>query len=157
VADPRLDDATNALRELILAGESYRLAAADYLGLTISESQAVSYLLARGELGQGELGAALGFNSSSTTALVDRLERNEFAERVPDPHDRRRSLIRLSQSGRDALAEVRSWMADAFADIPADDLARVTAAIATVSQGLRSTAESVPSTDDAHPKPPRRR
>ena len=68
------EEAVAALRELILAGEQYRLAAARYLGLTVSESQAISYLMARGPMGQTDLGAALGFNTSSTTALVDRLD-----------------------------------------------------------------------------------
>src|SRR6185437_4152863 len=87
-----LEDAVAALREVILAGEQYRRAASRHLGLTISESQAVSYLMARGPMGQTELGAALGFNTSSTTALVDRLERSTIAERVAHPTDRRRSI-----------------------------------------------------------------
>ena len=159
MTDQRLGAAIEALRELILAGERYRLAIADHLGLTISESQAVSYLLARGELGQSELGATLGFNSSSTTALVDRLERNALAERVADPHDRRRTLIRLSESGRRAVDDVQSWMADAFTDIEAADLPAVTATIGALTAGLRSTTEHVPAAagSNGRGKPLRRR
>lgn len=41
----------------------------------------------------GRLGAELGLNSASTTALVDRLERAGHIRRVRDTHDRRRVLL----------------------------------------------------------------
>ena len=48
----------------------------------------------------GELGAGLGLSSASTTALVDRLEAAGMARREPDPQDRRRVLVTLSDSAR---------------------------------------------------------
>ncbi|AZM93037.1 MarR family transcriptional regulator [Streptomyces sp. W1SF4] len=43
----------------------------------------------------GLLGTRLGLNSAGTTSVVDRLERLGHVERVRDPADRRRVLIRV--------------------------------------------------------------
>jgi DNA-binding MarR family transcriptional regulator len=135
--------AVAALRELILAGEQYRLAVAHRLGLTVSESQAISYLMARGPMGQTELGAALGFNTSSTTALVDRLERNAVAVRVPHPTDRRRSIVHLTPSADQGLAEVQSWMSSAFEKIRSADLPALTADLLVLAESLHARATEV--------------
>lgn len=142
-ADVPIDRAGSALRELILAGEQYRLVVADYLGLTVSESQAVSYLFARGAMGQSELGEALGFNTSSTTALVDRLERNNIAERVPHPTDRRRSTVQLSAEGRKTVATATGWITHAFDDIAPDHLTELTTTLHTLADSLRAHTAQV--------------
>ncbi|SOD75169.1 DNA-binding MarR family transcriptional regulator [Jatrophihabitans sp. GAS493] len=139
-----IDAAVAALRELILAAESYRQVVAAKLALTVSETQAVSYLFARGRMGQGELGAAMGFNTSSTTALVDRLERNSIAERVADPNDRRRSIIQLTPDGNMAVAAAREWFLHAFDQIPSGDLAEVADVLLVLAGGLRARTESIP-------------
>src|SRR6476660_1786875 len=113
------DDATVALRELILAGERYRIAVAARLDLTVNESRTISYLLARGPMGQTELSTALGLTTSSTTTLLDRLEQREMVRRVPDPSDRRRSSVEIPESGAIRLREVRDWMPHAFDPIGA--------------------------------------
>src|SRR5215203_3657761 len=120
-----LEDATAALRELILAGERYRIAVAGHLDLTVNESRAISYLLARGPMGQTDLAAALGLTTSSTTTLVDRLEQREMVRRVPDPVDRRRSTVDLPESGIRQIREVRDWMPHAFDAIDDGELATV--------------------------------
>ncbi len=136
------DDATIALRELILVGERYRIAVAAHLDLTVNESRAISYLLARGPMGQTDLSAALGLTTSSTTTLLDRLEQRQMAVRVPDPKDRRRSTVEIPESGMRRLREVRDWMPHAFDALDADDLADAAATLRTIADSLRAvTAE----------------
>lgn len=142
--DECLAEAVAALREVILAGEYYRLKAAAHLGLSVSESQAVSYLLARGPVGQTDLANALGFNTSSTTALIDRLERRGIAERRPHAHDRRRSNVQLSEAGFRALADVPTWMADAFSSIETTELAGLTTQLRAIAVALHALAASRP-------------
>jgi DNA-binding MarR family transcriptional regulator len=137
------DDATVALRELILAGERYRIAVAAHLDLTVNESRAISYLLARGPMGQTELSAALGLTTSSTTTLLDRLEQREMVRRVPDPNDRRRSTVELPESGVRRLREVRDWMPQAFDVFDAGDLSEVAATLGTVAASLREVTERI--------------
>ena len=153
-----LDQAAAGLREIILAGEHYRQVVADHLGLTISESQAVSYLLSRGAMGQSELGEALGFNTSSTTALVDRLERNSIAERIPHPTDRRRSTVQLSAAGRKTVGAATGWLVQAFDHVPPDTLAALAGTLHTLADDLRARAAKVPARPRVVSRPaPRRR
>ncbi len=142
-ADSPLDRAGFALREVILAGEEYRQVVANYLGLTISESQAVSYLFSRGAMGQSELGEALGFNTSSTTALVDRLERKTIAERIPDPADRRRSTVQLSAAGRRSVTAATGWLVHAFDHMEPADLPDLAHTLNTLADDLRARAAQV--------------
>ena len=90
------EEAVRSLRSLILAGERYRQVMSNYVGLGVTEAQAVSYLTVHGDQGQNELAAGLGLSSGASTALVDRLERQGIAERYPHPSDRRRTLVRLT-------------------------------------------------------------
>lgn len=145
------DDATIALRELILAGERYRIAVAAHLDLTVNESRAISYLLARGPMGQTELSAALGLTTSSTTTLLDRLEQREMVRRVPDPNDRRRSTVELPESGVRKLREVRDWMPQAFDVFDDGDLSEVAATLGTVAASLREVTERIDTSPTSSP------
>ncbi len=142
-SSPLVDDAVVAMRELILAGEHYRSAIAVHLGLTVNESQAVSYVFARGPIGQGELAAAMGFTTSSTTALVDRLERRGIAERRNDPSDRRRAIIALSAQGEAELDGVRTWMGNAFSGLEPHEVETARTLLLTLASNLRGFTDSV--------------
>jgi DNA-binding MarR family transcriptional regulator len=153
-----IDHAAAGLREVILAGEQYRHVVANYLGLTISESQATSYLFLRDTMGQTELGEALGFNTSSTTALIDRLERNGIAERIPHPTDRRRSLVRLSKSGRKTVADATGWITHAFDRIDPAQLDALGDTLHTLAVDLRARTAKIPDEPSAAARSrPRRR
>ena len=148
------DDATVALRELILAGERYRIAVAARLDLSVNESRTISYLLARGAMGQTELSTALGLTTSSTTTLLDRLEQREMVRRVPDPSDRRRSSVEIPESGVIRLREVRDWLPQAFDAFDGDDLHDVAATLGTLAASLREVTTRI---DTSHTSSPGRR
>ena len=136
--EPAVVEAVEALRELILAGDHYRQNMTAYLNLDMSQTQALSYLYNRGDMGQSELGALLGFNTSSMTALVDRLERAGIAERRPHPSDRRRSVVHLTSSGRQAIRTTGRWFVRAFDHIDASQLPDLTAAFTAIAADLRT-------------------
>lgn len=148
------DDATIALRELILAGERYRIAVAAHLDLTVNESRTLSYLLARGPMGQTDLSAALGLTTSSTTTLLDRLEARDLVRRLPDPEDRRRSTVDIPRAGMERLRAVRDWMPHAFDAFDADALPEVTTVLSTLSASLATITAEI---DAAHAPSPGRR
>jgi DNA-binding MarR family transcriptional regulator len=52
----------------------------------------------------------------SMSALVDHLEKHGYAERVPDPHDARASLVRLTARGRAYGKAIRQFARDVEAD-----------------------------------------
>jgi len=138
------DDAVRSLRALILAGERYRQALSDSVGLGITETQAVSYLTVHGDRGQNELAADLGLSSGASTALVDRLERQGIAERYPHPSDRRRTLVRLSDRGHEVVRQSRDWLGTAFHDVPPGELETLAGTLRSLAGRLneRSTAVS---------------
>ncbi len=55
------------------------------------------------QLSPGQLVQQTLVTSGTMTNRVDRLERNGFVERRPDPGDRRGVLVRLTTSGRDVV------------------------------------------------------
>jgi DNA-binding MarR family transcriptional regulator len=138
--EPELVTAVEALRELILAGEKYRQMVTAYLGLDTSQTQALSYLYSRGEMGQGELGALLGVNTSTMTALVDRLERDGIAQRRPHPTDRRRLVVDLTDGGRQAIRITGRWFVRAFDHVEPSALPALSVTLTAIAADLRAHA-----------------
>ena len=132
-----LPEAVRNLRALILAGEHYRQTLSGAIGLGTTESQALSYLAVHGESGQSVLARDLGLTSSASTALVDRLERQGVAERVPHPHDRRRLIVRLTDRGRAVVDESYTWLAATLEQVDPAELAQVSGWLAFLADDLR--------------------
>ncbi|MFC5188150.1 MarR family winged helix-turn-helix transcriptional regulator [Actinomadura harenae] len=69
-------------------------AIADHLGLHPTDVQALSLLTAESEpLTVKQIADMTGLTTGSATRLVDRLERQGYVTRAPDPQDRRRVLV----------------------------------------------------------------
>lgn len=131
-----MDRAVHNLRSVILAGEHYRQVVAGAIGLGTTESQTLSYLAVHGSSGQSELARDLGLTSSAMTALVDRLERQGVAERVRHPHDRRRSIIQVTDRGAVMIAESHRWLLATLERIDPADLEKVSASLALIADEL---------------------
>lgn len=76
---------------------------------------------AGGDMGLGQLAAALEVSPRNVTGLVDALERDGLVERVPDEHDRRAVRARMTERGRkrlrlvnDQIRQARRTLAGAF-------------------------------------------
>ena len=141
--DDAIATAAKALRAVILAGEHYRQVVAVHLGLDVSQTQALSYLYSQGDLGQVELGALLGYNTSSITALVDRLERTGIACRVRHPTDRRRSIVQLTERGHQVMRDLDRTIQRAFDHLDPELLGGLTAAMSSVAADLRAGADDL--------------
>jgi DNA-binding MarR family transcriptional regulator len=57
---------------------------------------------------QGSIADALGYDRSVLVGLLDELEDRGLVERKRDPADRRRHLVRLTESGSTAIESFRS-------------------------------------------------
>ncbi|NUR26221.1 MAG: MarR family transcriptional regulator [Catenulispora sp.] len=57
-----------------------------------------------GPTSQADLGRRVGLDRSDVTAAVTDLEERGYLERTPDPADRRRNLVRITESGGAFLA-----------------------------------------------------
>ncbi|WP_222871023.1 MarR family transcriptional regulator [Paenibacillus methanolicus] len=63
------------------------------LGLYNNDFLAVDVLHEKGPITAGELSKLTGLTTGSVTALIDRLEKNGFVRRQPDPNDRRKVIL----------------------------------------------------------------
>lgn len=70
------------------------------LGLTLRQWMALG-VLEQGARHQRDLARALGRNDSNITALVDHLAHQGLVQRDADDADRRRSVVSLTQAGRE--------------------------------------------------------
>jgi DNA-binding MarR family transcriptional regulator len=75
-------------------------------GLTFGEYEVLAALVRSGppyRLRPGELGSALVLSSGAMTNRIDRVEAAGLVERLPDPDDRRGTLVALTTEGRQVV------------------------------------------------------
>jgi len=89
-----------------------------------SHARALGVLLRQGDLRLSELSDHLHIAPRSATEVVDALQERGLAERHPDPHDRRATLVGLTAAGREAgesIRAARAAEAQAFFGVLDDD------------------------------------
>jgi len=86
------------------------------------EALMLLYFSRRGSLPLGKMGARLQVHPTSVTNLVDGLEQQGYARRLPHPSDRRTTLAEITESGRAAAAAATEALhAIRFGTPPLDD------------------------------------
>jgi DNA-binding MarR family transcriptional regulator len=113
---------------------------------TVSSSTvtALDRLAVEGPLRISELAAREAMTQPGVTLLVTRLADAGWAERVPDPTDRRATLVRITSAGQDVLAERTAARArvlhERLAALGPDDRDRLLAALPALERlAARST------------------
>ena len=74
-------------------------------GISARELAVLLLLDAREPESQQQAGKRLGVDRTTMVALIDALESKELVVRRPDPEDRRRNVIALTDSGRKTLRQ----------------------------------------------------
>jgi DNA-binding MarR family transcriptional regulator len=96
-------------------------------------------------LRMGELSKRMMVTGGNVTGIVDQLEREQLVARVPDPLDKRASMVMLTPAGRGAFAEMAAvhegWVAELFAGIPAADKNKMISLLDTMKQQLNDNKE----------------
>ena len=75
------------------------LATVSEFGLNLGDFDVLATLLCSGQLSPTALFNALMISSGTITHRIDRLEQAELVKRIPDPNDRRGTLIALTETG----------------------------------------------------------
>lgn len=72
--------------------------AAERLGVSETDLRCLNIIENDGGLTAGELADRSGLTAGAITGVIDRLEKVGYARRVPDPADRRRIRVEVSQA-----------------------------------------------------------
>ncbi|MEV0679243.1 MarR family winged helix-turn-helix transcriptional regulator [Actinosynnema sp. NPDC050436] len=89
-----------------------------------------------GPASQADLGRRGGVDRSDVVATVNELSERGFVQRSPDPHDRRRNVVTLTEAGAAHLRHLTGVLADAqeallapLGDEEREELARLLTAV----------------------------
>lgn len=98
------------------------------LDLTPSQYAALFTLRQRGSVSQNELGRLIALDRSTTSVVVKSLRDRALADAQPDPADKRKTRLSLTDAGRLLLAEAEKLSAqsgDTLLSALGDDKARL--------------------------------
>ncbi|MDQ0174470.1 MarR family winged helix-turn-helix transcriptional regulator [Bacillus chungangensis] len=94
--------------------------------ITPPQFVALQWLLEDGDMTIGELSSKMYLACSTTTDLVDRMEKNKLVVRVKDPKDRRVVRIHLLSEGEKMIEEViykrQNYLQDILKNFSADEV-----------------------------------
>ena len=93
---------SDLVREHSSAVLRHAAATAKRMGLEASELAALEHLQAAGAINQKRLGERLSRSPGAVTAMIDRLEKRGYVERIPNPEDRRSALVLITKAGLEA-------------------------------------------------------
>ncbi len=131
-------------RDMATAVVHFHESVARALGMTAAERKTLSVLAEMGITTPGHLAHATGLTTGAITGIVDRLEKQGFARRVPNPDDRRSVLIHALQVDRVAeiqapiFASLTAAMDDLFARYTPDERALILDYVAATTEVLRA-------------------
>lgn len=106
-----------ALRRSSAAGVLLSQAVARRVGVNSSDMECLDLILIDGPASAGEIGRRTGLTSGAVTGLIDRLERKGLVERVADPRDRRKVVVRARPDKLGRIAAMFKPMTAAMADL----------------------------------------
>jgi DNA-binding MarR family transcriptional regulator len=85
----------DAMRVFSSQSVLYTTAAADALGVSLTDLLCAGILSVTGPITAGRLAELTGLTTGAITGVIDRMEKAGYARREPDPTDRRRVIVRL--------------------------------------------------------------
>ena len=104
--DTLIDDVGTELGELRRTADRLDEAVATRYGLNRTDLRCIGILYRRGRVTAGELAEESGLTPGAITTVLDRMERNGYANRVADPSDRRRVMVTSTTATRELGARV---------------------------------------------------
>jgi MarR family transcriptional regulator, organic hydroperoxide resistance regulator len=109
--------------------------------ITPPQFVALQWLFEDGDMTIGELSTKMYLAFSTTTDLVDRMEKNELVLRVKDPNDRRVVRIHLLEEGERIIDEVikkrQVYLEEVLKDFSADEIQFLQSSLMKLHQEMR--------------------
>ena len=107
------------------------------LGINGTDGRCLDIIDRRGLISAGQLATEAGLTTGAVTAVLDRLEEKELVRRLPDPNDRRRILVEVTEKQRQEAGRLYfplKAMADPFFEGLSDDDVKLLIAFNRVSR-----------------------
>lgn len=140
----------DAVRDNGARGQLLHQAIAERFGLNPTDMKCVDLARSEPRLTAGRLAEITGMSTSATTAVLDRMEKAGFIERVRDPADRRRVIVvstgRREQELAAAFAPLKDVMTAVLESYDDDQLALIAQFTQRVNELLRDLTRSMPDT-----------
>ena len=142
------------LQAFSAASQRYAEAAGARRGMHRSDLHALLALMQAAMAGRattpGELARAVGLTPSATTTVIDRLVASGHAERQPDPRDRRRTIVRPTESARTDGRAMFQPLGDAMS-VVVDELDDAELEVVTrfLRRAIEATTEAAEAAQDA--------
>jgi DNA-binding MarR family transcriptional regulator len=109
--------------------------------ITPPQFVALQWLFEDGDMTIGELSNKMYLACSTTTDLVDRMEKNELLMRVKDPNDRRVVRIHLLDEGKRIIDEVikkrQAYLEEVLKNFSSDETMLLKASLIKLHQEMR--------------------
>lgn len=116
-----------------------RVILTDY-SITPPQFVALQWLVEQGDMTIGELSNKMYLACSTTTDLIDRMEKKELVIRVRDPKDRRVVRIHLLEKGEKIIEEVvqkrREYLQEVLTDFSEDDVVKLRKHLSRLHQDM---------------------
>lgn len=149
----KLEAAIQSLFEASALLDAIRLHIWDREGLTVTQLRLLGHLSESEGMGNAELADRLYVTRPSVSALLERLERNNFIRREVSPNDRRGIRIFLEERGRNAVASLRQdsreYTAGLMEDMDDEDLEAMAEALRKfVTSGRKRRAKDLGAQQD---------
>ena len=109
--------------------------------ITPPQFVALQWLFEDGDMTIGELSSKMYLACSTTTDLVDRMEKNLLVERVKNPNDRRVVRIHLLDEGKRIIDEVikkrQVYLEEVLVDFSAEEIQLLQKSLTKLHQEMR--------------------
>jgi DNA-binding MarR family transcriptional regulator len=106
-----------SLRALSTEIDRLDQAAATRYGLNRTDMRALDIVGRAGQLAPSDLARLLGFTTGGVTTVIDRLERAGYVRRQPDPADRRRQILAVTDATTSRDREVFGGLIQGTAEL----------------------------------------
>ena len=147
-------------RELSTAVVLFHEAVGKRLGISGTERKLLDVLDRLGPSTAGELAAHTGLTTGAITGVVDRLVRAGYAQREPNPRDRRSVIVTLVASpaldrlGPEVFAPLGQAIADFSAQYRPAELASIASYLVGLTDILREQTAHLLSPQPSYERPP---
>lgn len=110
--------------------------------VSVTQCYAMEALIRQGPLQMNELAAALFLDKSTTSRVIDALERKKYVERIPSAADRRAVALRITKAGKELSAKIHADLIAQQKSLLRDLDPQLRATVTDVIQRLAKAAEA---------------